>query len=210
MIENKGGASGIPGGAGLRAGGARRLHALPRLSQHAVDQSADVQQAAVRRGQGLHAHHQPLPPGRGAVRVSSLNVNTRRRAQGLCPGASAHAELRHARTRLQSRDVPQVDEPAVERQHRRHPLPRRRADRASAGRRRTADRQDGAGQLPRAARDRQDQAARGRRRAALEARAGRPDARRGRHRLSAVRLVGPCRRPRGFRSRSSTRSTPSS
>jgi tripartite-type tricarboxylate transporter receptor subunit TctC len=47
VIENKGGASGIPGCPGLRPGHARRLHALPRLPQHALHQPADVQQAAL-------------------------------------------------------------------------------------------------------------------------------------------------------------------
>jgi len=46
VIENKGGER-HPRCAGVRTGGARRLYALPRLPQHAVDQSAALQQAAL-------------------------------------------------------------------------------------------------------------------------------------------------------------------
>ena len=66
---------------------------------------------------------------------SSLNVNTAAELKSYVQAHPSHAQLRHARARLQSRAVPQVDEPALERQHRRHPIPRRRTDRAGARRR---------------------------------------------------------------------------
>jgi hypothetical protein len=99
---------------------------------------------------------------------SALNVGT---AAELKAYAQAHprAQLRHARARFQSGNVPEVDEPEVEREHRRHPLSRRRADRASAGRQRASGRQDGAWKLSRPDGNRQDQAAGGRGRAAFAA-----------------------------------------
>src|SRR5215467_12566692 len=89
VIENRGGAS-----------GARRLYALSGLPQHAVDQSAAVQPAALRPGAGLHTDHQSLSAGRGAVCEQLAQRQYGSRAQGLCAGASVGAQLRDARARL--------------------------------------------------------------------------------------------------------------
>src|SRR5215468_5666686 len=89
-----------PRSAGLRASGARRLYALSGLPQHALDQSAAVQPAAIRPGAGLHADHQSLSAGRGAVCEQLAQRQYGNRPQGLCAGASVGAQLRDAWARL--------------------------------------------------------------------------------------------------------------
>ena len=97
---------------------------------------------------------------------SALNVGT---AAELKAYAQAHPSALNARTGLQSGNVLEMDEPEMECEHSRHPVPRWWADRASTGRRRTPDRKDGARELSRPVGNRQDQAARGRRRTAVAA-----------------------------------------
>src|SRR5262249_35021486 len=197
VIENKGGASGIPG-AQACAQAAPDGYTLCLVYHNTLSINP------------LLFNKLPYDPDRDFTLISnlylltealfvnsSLNVSTPAELKAYAQALPGRAQLRHARAGLQSGNVFEVDEPDLECEHRRHSLPRRRADRASPPRRRIAGRQDGAGEFSRSPGHGENQAACGRRGATLDAVARDSHARRGRDRLSAVRLVGIGRSPLG-------------
>ena len=124
----------------------------------------------------------------------SINVNTVAELRTLAQSKRHEAQLGHARPGLGARAVPALDQQPVAHRHRRHSLSRRRPDGAGAGRERYPGRRRGLGQFSGTGRRRQDQAPRSVGAAPFAARAERDDVPGSRPRwLQAARLVGPCR-----------------
>ena len=109
-------------GAGLRAGRARRLHALRHLPRDDVVQSAAVRQPALRSRPRPRAGRPAVLSERRPVRLHRARRELRRRAQGAGAGEIRQAQLRHARRRLVPGPVPALDEQSVGHQDRRRAL----------------------------------------------------------------------------------------